>query len=229
MERAPIDQTIKKSVQKIFSILFKGIVIAIVLSSVGVKLTIIVAMLGGFSIAIGLALKGNISNISDGITLLMNRQIKSGDFIEGAGFSGTVVRINFFNTELTTPSNPRLLVPNSVLFNTSVTNFSTLPTRRIDLVLGLSYEDNIEQATHVLKEAAHAVEGILKDPQVDVWLTEFGDSSINYSIRAWCNRADFLKTRHHLIVALKAACDKHGFNIPYPQRDVHLFQKSQKL
>jgi len=222
LERSPLDETFTKSLQKILSILLKGLVIAIMLSSIGVKLTIIISMLGGFSIAIGLALKGNISNISDGITLLMNRQIKVGDFVEGSGYSGTVSRIDFFNTELTSPTNQQVLVSNSSLFNDAIINFSRLPIRRIDLVLGLSYGDDIKAASDVLKDAAKSIEGVLEDPQVDVWLTEFGDSSINFSIRAWCNRTDFLRVRHNLIITLKKACDDHGYTIPFPQRDIHL-------
>lgn len=225
MKQSPLEKTIRRSLHKFLSIILKGIVFIIVLSTFGIKMTVIAAILGGLSIALGLALKGNISNFSDGIILLVTRHFKAGDFIEGSGFSGTVERINIFTTELTTPNNQKIIVPNSKILSNTLTNFAANPTRRIELTIGLSYDDDIAKGAVVLKEAAQAVEGVLADPAVDVWLTEFADSSINYSLRAWCNRSDFLKVRHHLIIALKAACDQNNLTIPYPQQDVHLFQK----
>lgn len=223
--KSKLETTIRRSIHKIISVVLKAIVIAMVLNTLGVKMTVLAAVFGGFSIAIGLALKGNISNISDGVALLMTRHFKVGDFVDVGGDCGTVDRINLFTTELTTPNNQRLLIPNSTIFGSTLTNFASNPTRRIELLLGLSYSDDIEKAALVLKESLQSVEGVLADPGVDVYLTDFGDSSINYSIRVWCERTEFLKVRHRIIIKVKAVCDEHGFTIPFPQQDVHLFKE----
>ena len=222
MKKTSLETTVRRSLQSFIKISLKTIVFVILLNSIGIKMTVITAIIGGVSISLGLALKNNISNVANGILLLITKPFKVGDSIESGSVAGTVERINIFTTELKTYNNQKLIVPNSELFNSSVINFSEFDTRRIELSIGLSYSDNIEKGTTLLKNAIKTVPTVLTDPDVAVYLVEFGKSSINYTIRAWCNRADFLATRHEMIIALKKACDENGLSIPFPQRDITL-------
>lgn len=225
LKKTTMDATPRRLLHQMISWSLKAIVFVVVLTMLGIKVTAIVAILGGLSLALGLSLKNNISNVADGIALLATKPFKVGDYIESGAGAGTVDRINLFTTELISPNNQRIFVPNSAIFKASITNFATLETRRIELAVGLGYDDDTEKGAAVLKAAVQSVESVLGEPGVDVWLTDFGDSSINYSIRAWCNRPDFLKTRHQMIVNIQKACEKEGLTIPFPQRDVHIYQE----
>lgn len=221
-KRVKMETTVRRSLKSLINVSLKAGILVFALSFTGIKMTILAAILGGLSISLGLALKGNISNVANGILLLANKPFKAGDFIETGSISGTVERIDLINTELKAPNNQKVIVPNSQLLNSSLTNFATHPTRRIELAVGLDYSDDIEKGAEDLKKAIQAVEGVLADPPVDVWLTGFGDSSIDMSVRAWCDRKDFLQIRHRVIIAIQKACATHGYSIPFPQRDVHM-------
>ena len=222
LKKTNLETTVRRSLQSFIKISLKMIVIVILLNSIGIKMTVITAIIGGVSISLGLALKNNISDVANGLLLLITKPFKVGDSIESGSLAGTVERINIFTTELKTYNNQKLIVPNSELFNSSVINFSEFDARRIELSIGLSYTDNLEKGTALLKEAVKTVPTVLEDPDVAVYLIEFGESSINCTIRAWCNRTDFLATRHDMILALKKACDENGLSIPFPQRDITL-------
>ncbi len=221
-KRIKMETTVRRSLKSLINVSLKGIILVILLSMTGIKMTVLAAVLGGFSISLGLALKGNISNVANGILLLTNKPFRAGDSIETGSLTGTVERIDLINTELKTPNNQKVIIPNSQLLNSALTNFATHPTRRIELVVGLSYSDNMQTACEQLKVAIQATEGVLTEPAVDVWLTDFGESSINLSVRAWCNRSDFLRVRHHVIITIQKACAAHGLSIPFPQRDIHM-------
>lgn len=225
LKKTKMDATARRLLHQIISWGLKTVVFVLALTMLGIKVTAIVAILGGLSLAFGLSLKNNISNVADGITLLATKPFKVGEYIESSAAAGTVDRINLFTTELISLNNQRIIVPNSSIFTASVTNFSSFETRRIELVVGLGYQDDAARGTEILKAAVATVETVLQDPAVDVWLTDFGESSINYSIRAWCKRPDFLKTRHQMIINIQKACEKEGLTIPFPQRDVHIFQE----
>lgn len=226
LKKTTLETTIRRSLQSLIALSLKTIVLVIVLNSIGIKMTVITAIIGGISISLGLALKDNISDVANGLLLLITKPFKVGDSIESGSACGTIERINIFTTELKTYNNQKLIVPNSSLFNASITNLSALDTRRIDLAIGLSYTDDLEKGTRILKEAVQSVSTVLADPEVGVYLTDFGSSSINYTIRAWCNRTDFLATRHDIIIAIKKACDANDLSIPFPQQDIHLYHTS---
>lgn len=198
--------------------------IVFALNQSGIKMTVVAAILGGLSISLGLALKGNISQVANGILLIVIKPFRSGDYIEVGSVCGTVQKLGLFNATLTTPQNQTVIVPNSQLALTALTNFNVQDTRRIDLAFGLSYDDTMQDAVPVIKAALRNVEGVLPDKDVDVWLTDFGDSSINMSVRVWCNRTEFLQVRHNLIVTLQNVCNENGYSIPYPQRDIHIVE-----
>lgn len=220
--RLNVETTIRRSLKSALRVLLKAIVIVVALNMAGVQMTAMAAILGGLSISFGLALKGNISNVANGILLLINKPFKAGDFIEMGSVSGTVERIDLINTILKSLNNQKVIVPNSHFLSSALTNFSVHDTRRIEFAVGLSYDDDVDAGATQLKAAIQSVEGVLDDPGADVWLTDFGDSSINMSVRAWCNRSDFLAVRHNVIVCIQKACAKHGYSIPFPQRDVHV-------
>lgn len=228
LEKTRIEPTILILLHSLLGVLFKVGVIVFALSQVGLKMTMIVAVLGGLSLSLGLALKQNISHVANGISLVVNKPFRVGDFIECGSISGTVESVGLFNTLLMTPSNQRIVTPNSQLANSTVTNFNADSLRRIELVLGLSYDDNMSDATTILKDYLASVDGVHAEKPVDVWLTDFGDSSINMSIRAWCQRSDFLAVRHRLIVAIQSCCEQNNYTIPYPQRDIHMLTSQVK-
>ena len=226
LKKIDVEPTIRRSVYSVLNTVLKLLVIMIVLNGLGVKLTVLAAVLGGFSISFGLALKGNVANVANGILLLFSKPFLVGDYIEGAGIAGTVERINLLTTRLTTPNNQTIIVPNESLAGATLTNFNTNPTRRIELTFGLGYNDELASSIQVLTEAIQSLNGVLNDPPVAIWLTDFGESAINMSIRAWCHRGDFLEVRHGIILCLHTTCRQRGLSIPYPQRDIHIIDST---
>lgn len=222
LKKLNMDTTIRRSLRSFVNTALKCGILILTISQLGVKMTLLAAVVGGLSISLGLALKGNISDIANGVLLLANKPFRAGDYIESGAASGTVERIDLLSTLLKTPNNQLVVVPNHVLTDNTLVNFNTNPTRRIELVLGISYSDNLDTSIDAIKEALKKVEGVLEDPSVDIWLTEFADSSINMSIRAWCERGDFLKVRHNVILAIHALSKTGAFSIPFPQRDIHM-------
>ncbi|MDA1353986.1 MAG: mechanosensitive ion channel [bacterium] len=222
--RLKVETTIRRSLKSGLRVVLKTVFVVLALNIAGVQMTALAAILGGLSISFGLALKGNISNVANGILLLINKPFKAGDFIEMGSVSGTVERIDLINTILKSSNNQKVIVPNSHFLSSALTNFSVHDTRRIEFVVGLSYDDDVAVASDALKAAIQTVEGVLDDPVVDVWLTDFGESSINVSVRAWCTRTEFMAVRHRVIARIQKACNELGYSIPYPQRDVHVTQ-----
>ena len=220
--RLKVETTIRRSLKSGLRVVLKTVFVVLALNIAGVQMTALAAILGGLSISFGLALKGNISNVANGILLLINKPFKAGDFIEMGSVSGTVERIDLINTILKSSNNQKVIVPNSHFLSSALTNFSVHDTRRIEFVVGLSYDDDVAVASDALKAAIQTVEGVLDDPVVDVWLTDFGESSINVSVRAWCTRTEFMAVRHRVIARIQKACNELGYSIPYPQRDVHV-------
>lgn len=220
-----LDAAVINLLQSVIHVSLRLGFIVFALNQSGIKMTIVAAILGGLSISLGLALKGNISQVANGILLIVIKPFQSGDYIEVGSVCGTVQKLGLFNATLTTPQNQTVIVPNSQLALTALTNFNSQDTRRIDLAFGLSYDDSMQDAIPVIKESLRTIEGVLPDKDVDVWLTDFGDSSINMSVRVWCNRTEFLQVRHNLIITLQNVCKQHGFSIPFPQRDVHIINE----
>lgn len=197
-----------------------------VLSQIGVDTTSLIAALGAAGLAVALALKGSMENLAAGILLVSQRPFKKGDFIEGAGISGVVEKISILTTEFKTTDNKRIVVPNGSLVNGNLTNFSAHPTRRLDLVIGVSYGDDIRQVKQVLQEILAAEPRGLKEPESLVAVSELADSSVNFTVRIWVNSSDYWPVRFDLIEKIKLTFDEKGISIPFPQRDVHLYQHS---
>lgn len=198
-----------------------------VLAQFGVETTSFIAVLGAAGLAIGLALQGTLSNVAAGVMILLLRPFKVGHFIEAGGNAGTVRAVGLFTTELSTGDNVHIVVPNSQIWGSSIRNFSHHSTRRIDLLIGISYEDNIDQAIAAVGSVVEADARVLKDPAPVYAVGELADSSVNLVVRLWCNSGDYWALRWDTIKAIKERFDKDGISIPYPQRTVHMVAPSK--
>jgi len=199
-----------------------------VASVLGVKTTSFIAVLGSAGLAIGLAIQGSLSNLAGGVLILLLRPFKVGDFIEVSGTSGTVNRIMLFHTVLNTIDNRIVFLPNGPLANSNIINFSAEATRRIDYNLGISYKDDLRKGKELLMNLALAESRILKEPAPEVMVASLGDSSVILRLRVWVETPNFWPVMFSLTEKSKLACDEQGLNIPFPQRDVHLFTSAAK-
>jgi small conductance mechanosensitive channel len=227
MESRRVDASLIPFVSNlVYFILFAAVVIA-VLGLFGIETTSLVAVLGTAGLAIGLAVQGTLSNFSSGVMLLLFRPFHVGDYIDAAGVAGTVIEIGVFSTVLNTPDNVRIIVPNSGIFGATIKNFSTNDTRRNDIVLGISYNDDISNAIAVVNAVLGKDSRILSDPEPLVAVSELSESSVNLVVRPWCQKDDYWSLRYDLIRRFKEELEQAGCTIPYPQRDVHLHQVNQ--
>ncbi len=197
-------------------------VIIAALGQIGIQTTSFIAILGAAGLAIGLALQGSLSNFAAGVLMIIFRPFKQGDFIEGAGVAGIVEEVHIFNTIMRTGDNKTVIIPNGGLMNGNIVNYSTKPTRRIDLVIGIGYDDDIKKAKQILSELMQHEPRILKNPEPTLGLLELADSSVNFAVRPWVNSADYWGVHFDLLEAIKLRFDQDGISIPYPQQDLHL-------
>ena len=209
----------------VYFVLLAAVLIA-VLGLFGIETTSLVAVLGTAGLAIGLALQGTLGNFSSGVMLLLFRPFHVGDFIDAAGVAGTVVEIGVFSTIMNTPDNVKIIVPNSGIFGATIKNFSANDTRRNDIVLGISYDDDISNAIAVVNAVLSKDSRVLSDPEPVVAVSELADSSVNLVVRPWCRKEDYWGLRYDLTRKLKEELEQGGCSIPYPQHDVHLHQSN---
>jgi small conductance mechanosensitive channel len=222
--KTKIDPTI---INYIANIIYATLIVFVVifsLQNLGVDTTSFMAVLGAAGLAIGLALKDSLSNFAAGVLLLIFRYFKTGDFIEAGGTSGVVYEISVFYTKLKSVDNKVIFVPNSALLSGNLVNYSAEDKRRVDLVFGIGYDDDIDKAKQVIWDELNKNDKVLKDPQPVVALIELADSSVNFNVRPWCKTSDYWAVYSELTEALKKRFDAEGINIPYPQTDVHLHQ-----
>jgi len=208
------------------SSLVKYLIIAFTLIAVlgkfGVQTTSLIAVLGAAGLAIGLALQGTLSNVAAGVMLLIFRPFKVGDYVDAGGIAGTVKDVTLFTSELSTPDNVQIIVPNAEIWGTAIKNFSGYATRRVDLVVGISYGDNIDDAFKAVQDAIAGDSRVHKDPAPMVAVTDLGDSSVNLTVRVWTNGSDYWAVKFDLTKAIKEKLDASGIEIPFPQRVVHM-------
>ncbi|MCP4391359.1 MAG: mechanosensitive ion channel [Gammaproteobacteria bacterium] len=224
MKRAGSDQLLVDFIGNIsYGILIVAVVLAAV-DSLGVNVTSLMAIVAAAGLAIGLALKDSLSNFAAGVMIIIFRPFKNGDFITAGGVSGVVDEIDLFATLMHTGDNQRIIVPNSAIMGGTITNTSALPTRRVDLVFGIGYNDNIGQARDIMMAIIEADERILKDPAPAIAVGELADSSVNLNVRPWVNSADYWGVRADLLENIKVKFDEVGISIPYPQQDVHMHE-----
>jgi len=218
-----VDATLLSFVTQLVRYSILILVMVAVLAQFGVQTTSIIAVLGAAGLAVGLALQGTLANIAAGVLLLFLRPFKIGEYIDAGGIAGTVREIGLFATEFESYDGIFVMVPNSQLASAAITNYSRLPTRRLDLVIGISYGDNMNQAMTVLNDLLINDDRILKDPAHQVLVKELADSSVNLNLRCWTNRQNYWSLLFDLTKQAKESLDEHGISIPFPQRDVHLF------
>lgn len=189
-----------------------------ILSRFGIETTSLAALLGAAGLAVGLALQGTLSNVAAGVLLIAFRPFKVGDYIEAAGHAGTVAAVTLFTTELTTPDNVQIIVPNGDVFSSAIKNFSAHDTRRVDLVFGVSYGTNLKQAEDIILSCITADARAHTDPAPFVKVSNLGDSSVDFTVRVWCASADYWGLKFDLTRAVKEAFDAGGVDIPFPTR-----------
>jgi small conductance mechanosensitive channel len=222
MTKADVDSTLSGFLGNVLRVTLMVLVLLTAAGVLGIPTTNFLAIIGAAGLAVGLALKDSLSNFSAGVMLVMFRPFKAGDFIDAAGVSGTVEEIGIFKTDIRTPDNRVVIVPNGLIYGGTITNFSAKDTRRIDLVIGVGYGDAIHRAREIMMGVLEADERVLKDPAPVVMLLELGASSVDFAVRPWVASADYWATRADMLERIKNALDENGLSIPYPQRDIHI-------
>jgi small conductance mechanosensitive channel len=222
--RAKVDTMLVEFIGSIAGAALFLFVIIASLDMLGVNTTSLIAMLGAAGLAVGLALQGSLQNFASGVLLIIFRPFQVGNFIDAGGISGTVEKITIFNTILLTPDNREIIVPNGSVYGGTITNYSARATRRVDMVFGISYSDDLKKARDILMETLEADERVLKDPAPNVALSELADSSVNFVVRPWVNAADYWDVKWDMNEKIKLAFDAQGVSIPFPQMDIHMDQ-----
>ncbi|MCL9780713.1 small-conductance mechanosensitive channel MscS [Vibrio sp. S4M6] len=217
-----LDPTIVVFVSGLVSYAILAFVIIAALGRVGVQTASFVAIVGAAGLAIGLALQGSLSNFASGVLLIMFRPFKAGDYVEVSGTAGSVDSVQIFSTVLKTPDNKVVVVPNSSVFSGNIVNYSKLPTRRIDMVVGVSYSADLIYTQEVLTKVVTSYEKVLKDPVPTIEVVALADSSVNFVVRPWVKTEDYWEIYFALHKDVKIALDESGIEIPFPQLDVHL-------
>ncbi|MDF7806708.1 mechanosensitive ion channel [Pontiellaceae bacterium B12219] len=224
MAKRGVDVTLAKFCCSLVSVGLKAFVFIAALEKLEVKTASFIAILGAAGLAIGLALQGSLANFAAGVLMLIFKPFKVGDFIDAGGTAGSVLEIGIFTTILKSPDNKKIIVPNAQVTGGAITNVNTFGTRRLDLVAGIGYGDDIDKARQVLNDIIASDERILKDPAPTVAVVELADSSVNFVVRPWCNSADYWGLHFDLTEAIKKKFDEAGISIPFPQRDVHVYE-----
>ena len=224
LERSNTDATLAKFLGSMVSIILKVLLFVSVAGMVGIETTSFIAILGAAGLAIGLALQGSLANFAGGVLILLFRPYKVGDFIDAQGVSGSVAEIQIFNTVIRTPDNKRIIVPNGAISNGIITNFSAEATRRVDMVFGIGYDDDIGKAKATLKRILSEDERIHADPEPFVVVSALADSSVNFTVRVWVDAANYWGVFFDTTEKVKLVFDQEGISIPYPQQDVHIHQ-----
>ena len=223
LERVPrMDETLKPFLAKLVWYVIMAFVLVAVLSQFGVQTTSVIAVLGAAGLAIGLALQGTLANVASGVMLLFLRPFNIGDYVDAGGIAGTVVEIGLFNTEIKTRKGLCLIVPNKIIWESPITNFSRNPTRRFDITVGICYGDDVNGATDLLMGLLTGDERILDDPEPLAVVEELGDSAVIINLRAWTRAEDFWAAVWDLKKAIKVEFEVTGYSIPFPQRDIHI-------
>ncbi len=222
MTKKNTDASLQPFLKSLVNGLLRAMLVISVLGMLGIEMTSFIAILGAAGLAVGMALSGTLQNFAGGVMILIFKPFKVGDFITAQGYSGVVNEIQIFNTFLKTPDNKTIIIPNGGLSNSSMTNFSTEEKRRVDWTVGIGYGDDVDKARAVIKKLCDDDARILKDPEVFIAVSELGDSSVNFAVRAWVKAADYWDVFFEMNENVYKTFAKEGLNIPYPQMDVHV-------
>ena len=222
MQKSDMDVTLRRFITNLSRMLLMLFVIIAASHQLGVQTASLIALLGAAGLAVGLALQGSLSNFAAGVLIVLFRPYKVGDWIEGGGVSGAVEEVQILTTVLKTGDNKRVIIPNSQIMGSTITNYSANETRRVDLVVGVSYSDDLDKVRKELEGLVAADERILDDPAVTIAVSELADSSVNFVLRPWVKTEDYWGVYFDLTEAIKKRFDEVGISIPFPQRDIHV-------
>jgi len=221
MTRLNYDEGLEIFISKLIVGALKVLLIILILGNLGVETTSFAALLAAAGLAVGLSLQGSLSNFAGGVLIMIFKPYKLGDFIEAQGESGTVKEISIFTTKLNSPDNKEIIIPNGTLSNGNITNYSTEKLRRVDLIIGVSYDADIKQTKDLLMGLLTSHAKTLKDPVPVVNVRELADSSVNFNVRPWVLTEDYWSVYVEILESAKIELDKAGIEIPYPQMDIH--------
>ncbi|MCT7536801.1 mechanosensitive ion channel family protein [Aliarcobacter butzleri] len=221
-----IDETLVRFLENIVYYALLTVVIIAALNKLGIATTSFLAILGAAGLAIGLALKDSLGNFASGVMIVIFKPFKVGDSVIAGGVTGTVTEVTIFNTVFLTADNQKIIVPNSSITGGSITNVNANDTRRVDIIVGISYEDNIKHAKEVLANIINENSKVLKDRSVGINVTELADSSVNITINVWVKSSDFASTKAELLESIKTTFDEVGITIPYPKQEVYQYNKN---
>ena len=219
-----VDEVLVDFLGTISSVLIIVIAVVAAFDVLGIPATSFMAIIGAAGLAIGLALKDSLSNFASGVMLVLFRPFSKGDFIDAGGITGTVNEIHLVSTLLTTPDNKAIIVPNALMYTSAITNFSAKDTRRVDMVIGVGYNDDLKVVAGILKKVCEAHPLILEDPATKIFINNLGDSAVDFVVRPWVKSEDYWTVLADVLETAKEELESAGCNIPYPQTDVHLHQ-----
>ncbi|MDJ0759347.1 MAG: mechanosensitive ion channel [Woeseiaceae bacterium] len=222
MQKGSIDSTLERFICSLVRISLMVVVIIAAIGQLGVQTTSLLAVMGAAGLAVGLALQGSLSNFAAGVLIVLFRPYKVGDYVEAAGVAGSIEEVQILTTVMKTPDNKRIIVPNSQIMSSIITNYSANDTRRVDLTFGVSYSDDLDQVHKELRALVDADDRILKDPEVTIKVQALADSSVNFIVRPWVNSGDYWGVYFDLTEKVKKRFDEVGISFPFPQQDVHL-------
>lgn len=222
-----MDETLLNFFDDIIYYVLLIVVILSALEQVGIETTSVLAILGAAGLAVGLALKDSLSNFASGVMIILFKPYKIGDVVTAGGVTGKIKEIHLFNTEFTTPDNQQILVPNSAVTSGTITNINAHETRRVDLIVGIGYDDDIKKAKNLLTKIVQSNDKVLIEEGITIAVSELADSSVNFVVRAWVNTPDYWDVKFSLTEKIKLSFDKEGISIPYPQTDVHVYKEKK--
>ena len=226
MTTQDIDKTLMTFVSNLVRISLMVVVVIAAIGALGVETTSFIAIFGAAGLAVGLALQGSLSNFASGVLIVLFRPYRVGDFVEAAGIAGSVEQVQILTTILKTSDNKQIIVPNSQIMNSIITNYSAKDTRRIDMVVGVSYSDDLDKVRKTIEDLVAAESRILDEPPVTIGVSELAESSVNFVVRPWVSTADYWNVKFDLTEAIKKRFDQEGISFPFPQRDIHVYQQS---
>ena len=227
LERASVEVTLVPFLAGLAYWLVLAVVLVAVLGLIGIQTASLLAIFGAAGLAVGLAMQGTLSNFASGVMLLLFRPFQVGDYIEAGGAGGSVEAIGLFTTTLNTPDNVKILIPNAAVFGQTIKNYAANDTRRNDMVVGISYDDDIAAAIGTIKQVIETDDRVLAEPEPVIAVAELGDSSVNLVVRPWCKKEDYWGLRFDMMRTLKEQLEAAGCSIPYPQRDIHVFEAAK--
>lgn len=224
MQKSSVEASLQSFLVPLISIIFKILLVLSVISMVGIETTSFVALLASAGFAIGMALQGSLGNFAGGVLILLFKPYKVGDYIEAQGFAGTVKEIHIFNTVMLTVDNKKIFIPNGAISNSAITNYTAEPIRRLDLSFGIGYQDNIDKARNIIQAVINSDSRILTEPAPLIAVGQLSENSVNLIVRIWCKTEEYWDINFDSQEKVKKEFDSNGISIPFPQRDIHVYQ-----